>query len=301
MINASQDGSGNPGSLLSRIAADIDRLRPSEAKVARVVLDNPSAVVGMTFAELANAAGVSEPTIMRFTNAVGCDGFHQFRIELAQSVVLGIPATQSAIESGDDVPTTISKIFDYSISSLDHTRRHLDAGRVAAAIDALVEARNIIFVGLGASGIVALDAEQKFPLFGKPVSAPIDHHQQFLAASMADPSTVVVAISNVGRTRSILDVVHRARERGAATIGITGGAAELASAVDVPIIVESLDNTDLFTPTISRLAQLVVIDVLATSVMLRRDPADLEWLQTTKRRLSLMRSGRLDEAEGDDA
>lgn len=295
----SAPGADEPRSLLGRIQARMDRLRPAEAKVANVVLADPSSVIRMTLAEMAAAASVSEPTILRFATAVGCDGFHEFRIELAQSVALGIPATQSAITVDDDVPTTISKVFDYTITSLDHARRHLDADRVAQAIDVLVDARNILFIGLGASGIVAMDAEQKFPLFGKPCAAPVDYHQQFLAASVADEHTAVVAISNIGRTASVLDVVRVARSRNAMTIGITGSQNALADAVDVPLVVQSLDNTDVYTPTLSRLAQLVIVDVLATSVMLRRPAADMEHLREMKRELSRMRSG--DFATGADA
>lgn len=297
MTQETVSGPGEPRTLLGRIQARRDRLRPAEAKVAKVVLSDPSTVIRMTLAELAAAAEVSEPTILRFATAVGCDGFHEFRIELAQSVALGIPATQSAITADDDVPTTVSKVFDYTITSLDHTRRHLDAERLAQAIDVLVEARNILFIGLGASGIVAMDAEQKFPLFGKPCAAPVDYHQQFLAASVADEHTAVVAISNIGQTASVLDVVRIARGRGAMTIGITGAQNALAEIVDVPLLVQSLDNTDVYTPTLSRLAQLVVVDVLATSVLLRRPAEDMERLREIKRELSRMRKGDFQSAE----
>lgn len=277
--------------VLTRIAERRDSLRRSEQKVADVVLADPHSVFKMTLAELAKASQVSDPTIVRFAGAVGCDGFHDFRIQLAQGAALGIPATQSVIESDDDVETATSKIFDYSITSIDHVRSHLDLAEVERAADALSGCSNIVFIGLGASGIVAMDAEQKFPLFGVPCSAPIDSHQQFLAASMATSHTVLVAISNVGRTASILDAVRAARETGATVVAITGGRTPLADVSDIAIIVESLDNTDVYTPTISRLAQLVVVDVLATLVLLRRDDAARIRLQRTKRRLARMRAG----------
>lgn len=279
------------GPVLAKISSSLDNLRRSERKVADVVLADPHAVVRMTLAELAEAVGVSQPTIVRFANAIGCDGFHDFRIALAQSVALGIPATQSVIEARDDTATTVSKIFDFSITSLDHVRRHLDLAALEAAAQALAAAERIVFIGLGASGIVAMDAEQKFPLFGAACSAPIDTHQQFLAASVSTPSTVLVAISNTGRTVSILDTVRVARERGATVVGITGGPSPLAELSTVALVVESLDNTDVYTPTISRLAQLVVIDALATMVLLRRGEPALSDVRTMKARLSQMRSG----------
>jgi len=282
-----------PSNVLTRIGERRESLRRSERKVADVVLADPHSVVKMTLAELAKASQVSDPTIVRFANAVGCDGFHDFRIQLAQAAALGIPATQSVIESDDNVQTTTSKIFDYSITSIDHVRSHLDLAAVEQAVDAMWHCHNIVFIGLGASGIVAMDAEQKFPLFGVPCSAPTDTHQQFLAASMATSETVFVAISNVGRTVTILDAVRAAREAGATVVAITGSRTPLAEISDIAIIVESLDNTDVYTPTISRLAQLVVVDVLATLVLLRRDESARILLQRTKRRLSRMRAGLL--------
>lgn len=284
-------------SVLSRISERLDHLRRSERKVADVVLDRPQAVVRMTLAELARVTGVSQPTIVRFATAVGCDGFHDFRLQLAQSVALGVPATQSVIEAHDNASTIVSKVFDFSITSLDHVRRHLDAAALETAVDMLAAAEHLVFMGLGASGVVATDAEQKFPLFGVPCSAPIDTHQQFMAASTASRATVLVAISNTGRTVSILDTVRVARERGARVVSICGGPSPLTELSDVSILVESLDNTDVYTPTISRLAQLVVVDVLATMVLLRRDPSVLDDIQLMKSRLARMRSGSQVEAQ----
>src|SRR5699024_9857382 len=121
-------------SLLAHIVDVMTQLRKSEQSVAKVVLADPSAAVHMTITEMAEAAGVSQPTIVRFTNAIGCECFHDYRIKLAQSAVLGVQATQSVISGQDDVSTTLGKVFDYTITTLDHVRRHLDVHAVERVV-----------------------------------------------------------------------------------------------------------------------------------------------------------------------
>src|SRR5437870_8894782 len=182
--------------IVERISDLLPSLRRSERKVADAVLSNPSKVMRSTMAQLAALAAVSEPTVMRFCNAVGTDGYQTFRLELAQALALGLPPTHSAISVTDSPEMLISKVFDHTITSLDRARRGLDPAQVERAIDAIVDASSLFFIGYGASGIVAQDAQQKFPLFGIPCEAYVDGHQQFIAASMSGPETVCVAIPN---------------------------------------------------------------------------------------------------------
>jgi RpiR family carbohydrate utilization transcriptional regulator len=284
--------------LLDVINAALPELRRSEQKVARTVLADPNAAIHSSMAELAEASGVSEPTVMRFCTAIGCEGFQTFKLQLAQSLAFGIPATHSAIQRTDSGVELVAKIFDYTLSSLEHARRNLDQHAIDRAVDLLSGAREILFLGFGASGIVAQDAQQKFPLFGVPCSAPVDAHQQFIASSLAGPGSVVVAISNTGRTESVIHCVDVARANGASTIGVSGGPAPLVERCDVPVIVETLENTDFYTPTISRLAALVIVDVLATAVALRRTPRHIERLRVMKEQLTAMRTGEIERRQG---
>lgn len=286
--------------LLDEIADGMDGLRKSEQKVAHVVLAAPQQAVHSSMAELARAAGVSEPTVMRFSNALGCDGFQEFKLRLAQSIAFGVPATYSNLEPLDGPSELIEKVFDYTISSLARARRHLDDAMIGRAIEVLDAATEILFLGFGASGIVASDAQQKFPLFGKPCMAPDDAHQQFMAASMARPGTALVAISHTGTTLGLLQSVDAGRANGATIIGISGGQTPLLERSDVPIVVETLENTNLFTPTISRIAQLAVIDVLATGVLLRQPAEEVERVRRMKKGVAEMRTGRLDQPVGAD-
>lgn len=268
----------------------IERARPTlrrgGLRVAEAVLADPAAVASTSLAELATKAGVSEPTVLRFCTALGCDGFTQFKLRVVQSLALGAPLAHSQIESGDTPDVVSRKIFDHTITSLDWTRRMLDASAITAAVELLLRAARIEFYGFGASGIVAQDAQQKFPLFGVPCIAHQDSHQQLISASMLAPADAVVAISNTGTTRSLIEVVRTARERGASIIVITGSRSPITRYADVSIIAETLENTNIYTPTISRLAALVIIDVLSASVALVRGAEHQATVQEMKRHLA---------------
>jgi RpiR family carbohydrate utilization transcriptional regulator len=275
--------------MLEVVRMMLSELRKSDRKVADAVLADPQRVLGATVADMATHAGVSQPTVIRFSVAVGCAGYGDFKLRLAQSLALGTPATHSVLLDTDPPEAIVEKIFDYTITSLDWARHHLDKAALEQAIGFLQKARSIEFFGFGASGIVARDAQQKFPLFGVPCGAQLDSHQQIMVAAMMRPDDVAVVISNTGKTRSIIEVARTARENGAKVIGITGSDAPLHAYCDVALVVETLDNTNIYTPTISRIAALVVIDVLSTAVALRRTDTDFQRFQTMKRRLNELR------------
>jgi RpiR family carbohydrate utilization transcriptional regulator len=275
--------------LMERLTRGLEQLRPSERKVAELVLQDPARAMRLSMAAVAGAAGVSEPTVMRFCTGLGFDGFQSFKYALAEALAIGIPVTHSAIRLEDPVDAVAAKIFDHTLSSLDRTRRSLDADAVAAAVDLLLQARDVLFVGLGASGIIAQDALQQAVLFGVPCAAPVDLHQQYMSASMCHPGSVLVAISNTGRTTAILDIAAQAKRRGARVIGVTGGPGPLVEMADVGVVLRTFEDTDIYTPTISRLAGLVLIDVLATAVAVRRGPEHLERLGQMKEALSSFR------------
>ncbi len=275
--------------LMERLLHADERLRPSERKVAAVVLEDPAAAVHLSMATLAARAGVSEPTVMRFCTGLGFEGFHSFRIALAEALAIGLPVTHSAISPDDAVEAIAIKIFDHTVSSLDRARRSLDTAAVAAAVEHLLAAEEVLFVGLGASGIIAQDALQQSMLLGVACSAPIDLHQQFMAASMLRPGSVVVAISNTGRSRSIIDIAAQGKSKGATVIAVVGAPSPLLELSDVGVVLRTFEDTDIYTPTVSRLAGLVLIDILATAVAVRRGPEHLQRLQEMKEALSTFR------------
>jgi DNA-binding MurR/RpiR family transcriptional regulator len=204
-----------------------------------------------------------------------------------------MPATQSVLDMSDSPQTLTDKVFDYAMNSLDWARKQIDHDAVAVAIDLLVDAKRIEFFGFGASWIVAADAQQKFPLFGVPCMVHLDDHQQFIAASMMQAGDVAVAISNTGQTTGLIEIAEAARAAGGKVIALSGNRdGVLARHCDLMLLIETLENTDVYTPTISRLAALMVVDVLAVGVAMRRGVVHQRRISEMKKRLAAMRSGR---------
>ncbi|UOR02511.1 SIS domain-containing protein [Leucobacter allii] len=278
-------------SLLQSISDRLPALSRSERAVAEYVLQHREEVTRMTLAAVSRAAGVSEPTVIRFCASMGFAGFRGFRLEMARFLALGVPTTHSAIEESDALPTIITKIFDHTISSLDHTRRSFDPDSVARAIALIEAADRLHFFGFGASSIIAEDAEQKAALFGKPCSALADPHQQFMTAATADTGDLFVLVSHTGRTVPLSTIASEARANGAHVITITGSSTgPLIDASDVAIVTATLEDTDVYTPTISRIAALVVIDILATTTAMKGEHVDLARLRGMKQKLAAFRS-----------
>lgn len=289
-MDTRMDGKGLGGrNIIEVIRTMRPDLRKSDRKVADVVLADPRRILNATVGETAALAEVSQPTVLRFATAIGCSGFPDFKIRLAQSLALGTPATHSVLLNTDQPEIVAEKIFDYTMTSLDWARSRLDKAALNKAIDILTAARSIVFFGFGASGIVARDAQQKFPLFGVPCGAELDSHQQVMVASMMKPGEVAFVISNTGTTRSIIEIARIARENGATVICLTGSDSPLTTYCDASLIVETLENTNMYTPTISRIAALVIIDILSTSVAMRRSPEHQARVHQMKRQLSDMR------------
>lgn len=258
--------------LIRRIADNRSKLRKSEAKVADYVLAQASDVINMRIADLAANADVSEPTVIRFCRAIGFDGFQSFKLQLAQQLVMGSVYTQFAVDDSDTVTDLRNKVFDSTVGSLLTVRDELDPDVLEKAINTIANARRVEFYGFGASGSVAADAQHKFFRLQLSTAAYTDPHIQRMSAVSLGEGDVVVAISQSGRTSALLESVALARDAGATVIGLAPADTPICQQCSIPITVNMEEDLQASTPVSSRIAHLVVIDVLATGVARHRKP-----------------------------
>ncbi|MEX2474186.1 MurR/RpiR family transcriptional regulator [Marinobacter sp.] len=256
--------------LIDEIQSRLDNLNKSERKVAEAILREPSAATRYSIAALARAADVSEPTVNRFCRGFSATGFPDFKIRLAQSIATGTPYISQNVEPDDSVAEFADKIVFSTIANLDKARQALDPKALAAAIDYLIQAKQINFFGMGGSAPVALDAQHKFFRFNIPVMSYDDALMQRMVAAGSTTGDVIVMISYTGRTRETVDIAKIARANGATVIGITNPNSPLGEVCTVVIEVTAPEDTEIYMPMSSRIIHLTVIDILATGVTLKR-------------------------------
>ncbi|AVU35790.1 TPA: MurR/RpiR family transcriptional regulator [Serratia marcescens] len=255
---------------LDKIQSHLELLSKSERKVAEVILASPQTAIHSSIATLARMADVSEPTVNRFCRRLDTKGFPDFKLHLAQSLANGTPYVNRNVEEDDSVDSYTSKIFESVMASLDTVKANLDIAAINRAVDLLTQAKKISFFGLGASAAVAHDAMNKFFRFNIPVVYFDDIVMQRMSCMNSGEGDVVVLISHTGRTKNLVEMAHLARENDATVLAITSRDTPLAQAATLPLLLNVPEDTDVYMPMVSRIAQLTLIDVLATGFTLRR-------------------------------
>ncbi|HEY1391914.1 MAG TPA: SIS domain-containing protein [Methylibium sp.] len=279
--------------MLDRIRASIPALPPAEQRVAKLVLADPRSFASLPVVELAERAHVSKPTVVRFCRSVGYDGLADFKLKLAGAVNEGVPFVHRAVDVDDKPGDLIVKVIDNTVSALLKFRNDAAGHAFERAIAALTEAgksgRKIEFYGVGNSGIVAQDAQHKFFRLGVNAVAYSDGHVQVMAATMLGPGDCAVVISNSGRSRDLLDASEIARKNGATTIVITASGSPLAHQAQILLAADHPEDYDRYSPMVSRLLHLMIIDILTTGVALRLGEKLRPVLQEIKKNLRAKR------------
>ena len=259
--------------MLDRIKASLPSLAPAEQRVGKLVLLDPRAFANLPVSELADRAHVSKPTVVRFCRSVGYDGLSDFKLKLAGSVSEGVPFIHRSVDADDKTSDIMVKVVDNTVAAFLKYRNDASTFAIEKAAVALVGAytngKRIEFFGVGNSGVVAQDAQHKFFRLGVHTVAYSDGHMQVMSASLLGPGDCVVVISNSGRTRDLMDACDIARKNGATTIVITASGSPLAAAGHIHLSADHPEGFDRYSPMVSRLLHLLIIDVLATCVALR--------------------------------
>jgi RpiR family carbohydrate utilization transcriptional regulator len=259
--------------MLDRIQAALPSLAPAEQRVGKLCLADPRAFSRLPVTELADRSHVSKPTVVRFCRSLGYDGLADFKRKLAGTVNEGVPFIHRSVDADDKTGDVMVKVIDNTVAAFLKYRNEASSVAIEKAATALVSSyqnkRQIQFFGVGNSGIVAQDAQHKFFRLGINTTAYSDGHMQVMSASILGPGDCVVVISNSGRTRDLMDAVDIARKNGATTIVITASGSPLASEGNIHLSADHPEGFDRYSPMVSRLLHLMIIDILVTCVALR--------------------------------
>ena len=288
--------------ILSQVKDSYANLRPAEKKVADIVLVDVAFAVDASNANLARRAKVSEPTVTRFCRAIGCEGVRDFKLKLAQSVVVGrlYLATGQTPTPNENGSPQWNVVLGEAHNALNAVERQIDPSDVIRAGELIAGAHQVVVFGLGGSS-TALSQETQNRLFryGVVVSAHSDPYIMRMTASTLKPDDIVIAISATGRTQEVIEAVELAKHYGAKIVGITAPGSDLEKICDVGLTVHIPEFPDTMKPTASRFAFLAVIDLISAATGYQLNSSARETLRRIKYNVLNHRKGNELEPLGD--
>jgi DNA-binding MurR/RpiR family transcriptional regulator len=242
-----------------------------EQLVADFVLTNFEEISFLSQHEIAEATNVSVATVNRFCTTIGCEGFRDFQIRLAQSVAVSLQYLGGPSGDQSESGQLVTQVFSTLVDTLTLARTQLDGQLIEQATDVLANANRIAFLGVGGgSANVAREGANRFFRLGIPSEAHADGYLQRMLSSTLTEGDVLVAISSSGQPAELLDSVTIARQYGAATISLTKTGSDLAQLADISIQIDIPEDQDIYKPSASRLVYIAIVDVLAAGAARKR-------------------------------
>ncbi|WP_328315704.1 MurR/RpiR family transcriptional regulator [Streptomyces sp. NBC_00388] len=273
---------------LARIRAALPSLAPSERRVAEAVLADPAQASELSIGVLGERANTSVATVMRFCRTLGIGSYPQLRLALAAAAAreraLGgeRPAPGTDISATDSLDEIVSKIIYNEVRALEDSAAGLDVEMLGRAVDAVAGARRIDIFGVGASAFVGQDMHQKLHRIGHMAFIWTDRHAALTAAALLGPGDVALAISHSGETEDTVEPLQAAGERGAITIALTNDPrSTLAENAGLVLTTCARETPFRSGATVSRIAQLAIVDCLFVGVAQRSFDATTVALQET--------------------
>lgn len=255
---------------LLKIKAIFNDFTPVEQKVAEFILENPSKVPAMSIKELAVASKSSDASVMRFCKALGFSGYRSFIVGLTLAIADNEEDTglYTDIRPGDSVKSVIRNIFRNERQALTDTENILKTTEVEKAVAILCASEAVHFFGIGASGLVCLDAVQKFRRIGVSSYAHTDFHDQLTSASLLGSKDACVLFTYSGKTKEIQIILQLLKAQNCRIIVVTKlRKTNLLKGADVYLNVLTREVTLRSGATGSRIAMLSLVDILLSCVL----------------------------------
>ena len=251
----------------------LNSLGEQEKQCAEVLLKFPERVIKSSISEFAFMANTSQATVIRFARKLGFKGYPHLKLAIVASIGFqagSIGKSREELELGinekDDPSEVLSKLMNSSIMTLRQTSDLCDLSAIQMGVELIEKANVIATFGAGASNLVAQDCSFKFTRLGKASMNFSDNHHALSSVSALSTGDVLLVISHSGSTPEVVSVAKQFASRGIKIICITNeGKSSLADLSDVILLTQAERKAIRIGATVSRIAQLFVVDFLTLS------------------------------------
>ncbi|MGY4690425.1 MurR/RpiR family transcriptional regulator [Salibacterium sp. K-3] len=268
-----------------------DYLPRSEQKIAAYIVDHPEFSVQYTAQELAEKSGTSSAAVMRLCKSLGLQGLPDLKLRINGDLQMEVSRGYREIEPGESYRKVVQKMLSNSRQAIHETTDTMNYDQLERAVQYLKTSSRLYFFGVGASNLIARDAEQKFMRINRNVTAFTDPHMAVTQLANADHHDLFFAVSFSGETKEVIRVMELAAQKGVKTISLTRlGQSSLSAAADCALYTSaSMEPTVRSGATSSRLAQLYMVDVLFMCVLAEAYDHSIHYMEETRKAVDFLK------------
>ncbi len=260
--------------LLDRIKNTYSSLRPSEQKVADYVLENTEICSKMTISELSETVKVSQPTIMRFVQALGIDGYRNFKYCLLRECVSNKDnyfehLANFDLKPWEKIENLPLKEIKFARELLEGVLKNVSRNELSRAIRMLSTARVIDIYGVENSMTPANDLLTKLTYLGLHCKMHTDAYLQQISACHLTVADVAIAFSHSGKSIDTIKAIKQAKKSGANTIVITSAKEPIiAKYADICLCTGGETSYIYGSAIFSRVPDIAMVDLIYMSIIL---------------------------------
>lgn len=266
---------------VGRIKIQYASLSKAQKRIANYILNHREAVVHYSITTMAQKTGTVPSTITRFCQALSYKGFSKLKVymekNLASPLAMDVP-----IQKSDTIQVVIQKLMNTFQNAVSDTLRTLDGKALVRVVDAILNARNIVFFGQSGGSISNLFAQQlllRINILSQTVSGQVDMN---LAASTLGKGDVAIGIAYSGEVRSVTEAMTTAKHNKATVIAITANpASTMGKLADLKLFYSYNIPDDLQYLHLASMCELAIIGAIQAEIL--RRPMQLEKIEACKK------------------
>ena len=261
-------------STFTKIKALKDSLSHSETKLADFILNSANAIRELSSQELANVAGVSQSSVVKFTQKLGYKGYPTFKLAVIDALNTEAINNENSnihlhgkITLTDSLEQLSAKLLSSKISVLNETKSLNETKPVEDSVQLIKSAKRILICGLGGSALVGYDFSYKLQKIGLSAIANSDSHAQLALAATFTKGDLIFAISETGQTHEVVQICQQAKRFGASVISLTKyGKTQVSDLADIKLYSVAEGDSLRLSSILARTAQEYIIDMLFIAI-----------------------------------
>ena len=259
-------------SIINELKSNKQFMSVKEGKICELILSSPKDFLNFNLKEVSIKAGVSQGSVINFSNKYARGGFPKLKLLIASS----ISSSDEFISEKKDDGTLLSLLKETGenyFGAVNNTLSLSNEDDLKTVASLILKAKKVQIYGIYRSAIVANDFYNQLLQLGVPASYVSDVLTCAVSASMLDKNSLIIAVSSTGQTQDVIEAVKIAQQNGVKAVAITANKnSKLATLCDTVLFSSPSGNSSLSAPTEIRISQLAIVDTLCSYV--RRKSGD---------------------------